>query len=461
MRRLSWGLAVVLALAVVAGPATSAGAQSPSSPAVVGSAARGSAASGSAATGSAGQIVYVCGANLCTVDPSTARSAQLTTDGREYTSPSVSADGTRMAAAIGWQAVAGPYGSNLPEVWEDSQQGLTDVAISPDGKALSTSYWYSQLLFVWCGPYIGGCLQTFIYDGNTYYSAPAVEPVDHSGGSGTAFLGGSVLSVGEEDGTWVDANGNYVSERHFVCSYDSPGVAESPCTPKVYEYSPQNGLEVNFHSPAGSPDGKLIAAVLSSDDDDDNPANDVDSVVVYDAATGARVATMPGYGFTPAFSPDSTRLVWQAVDGWLYTAPARGGSATKLVQGTEPTWANVAAGTSTPPGTGGTATLVRPRKPLTVKRGALTLKIACPATAAASCKGTVRLTAARSKGKKKPVALTRSTSFTVSPGRTGSVKVKLTGKGAKLLRSARVTKAAVVLKAGGSTSSVKVKIRRP
>ncbi len=444
MRKKTWVVAAAVALAGLTAPGQSA-----------------SAAPVERAPGSgSGQIVYVCGANLCTVDPDTGKAAQLTTDGvegqRAYSSPSVSADGSTVAAQVGTSVVVGPYGSNLPDVWVQSVRGLNDVQISPDGASVSTSHFYSEIQYVYCYPY-DGCLQHVIYRGNRLYTAPGAAPVGHMGGDGTGFLGGALLSVGDEEGTWVDGNGNYVNERNFVCTYDTPAVDESACTPRAYELSPQAGLDMAFHSPAGSPDGTLVAAVLSGDDGDDALANDTDTVVVYDAATGVRVAAMPGLGYSPAFSPDSSRVVWQGGDGWLYVAPARGGTPVRLVQGTEPAWANVSS--SVPPGAAGQAKVVGAKKALRVKRRAVTLKVACASTATGPCTGTVRLSS--KSPKRKPVMLSKSKKFSVAPGKTAAVRITLTRRGVRVLAARKVTKATALLTSAGTTSRTTIRIRRP
>ena len=76
----------------------------------------------SAASAAPSKIAYGCGPEVCVVDPESGTTAAITTDGAAspYRHPSLSADGTRMAALRVQDVVVGPTG-DLAEVWESSR----------------------------------------------------------------------------------------------------------------------------------------------------------------------------------------------------------------------------------------------------------------------------------------------------------------------------------------------------
>jgi virginiamycin B lyase len=102
--------------------------------------------------------------------------------------------------------------------------------------------------------------------------------------------------------------------------------------------------------------------------------------------------------------------------------------------------------TTTPTPTGRTVgTLPKVKGVTKVKRGKVALRVACPASAAAGCRGRLGLeTAAGGK------ALARAKGYTVKPGRTAKVTVKLSRKGLRALRPGKVLKVRVELTAPGS-----------
>ncbi len=114
------------------------------------------------------KIVYACRPNLCVVDPATGISSPLTSDGTEalpYLDPSLSADGTRLAARRGGDVLVGAATGNLGERWGGSPQGLNDVALSPDGTAVAESHAYVQNVNrVRCYPFAGCQLELVLED---------------------------------------------------------------------------------------------------------------------------------------------------------------------------------------------------------------------------------------------------------------------------------------------------------
>ena len=103
-------------------------------------------------------------------------------------------------------------------------------------------------------------------------------------------------------------------------------------------------------------------------------------------------------------------------------------------------------------GGGGTQTVPGPLMGLAskagVKKGMTKVKLACPATAAGPCTGTLTLRAtlgAKPKKAGKPKAI-GSAKFTIAPGKKAQVTIKLSGKGVKALRKSKARK----LKTGGT-----------
>ena len=175
------------------------------------------AASAAAAEYSApSRIVYVCGKDLCTVDPATKAKSRLTKDGAGYGYPSVSLDGHRLAVLRGANVVAGEVGAD-PSQDFGAIRGLKDVAITPDGAAVATSYWYSEDKLVYryrytCG---GACLvlETVYTSGASYSPSPGTEGSALQGTSGVGFLGGALLSTGGQAGSYDSATEN-LPRRH-------------------------------------------------------------------------------------------------------------------------------------------------------------------------------------------------------------------------------------------------------
>lgn len=102
-------------------------------------------------------------------------------------------------------------------------------------------------------------------------------------------------------------------------------------------------------------------------------------------------------------------------------------------------------------GTGGPATAGGPTVPagtLKAAKGRIPVRVACPKGAADRCRGTVRLRTAkkvRIGGRGKAAVRTVSTAggYTLSPGKTGTIRVKLSSTGRKVVRKGRSTKVVV------------------
>lgn len=89
-----------------------------------------------------------------------------------------------------------------------------------------------------------------------------------------------------------------------------------------------------------------------------------------------------------------------------------------------------------------------PKGTLRAAKGRVPVRVSCPTGAADRCRGTVRLRTAkkvRLGGRGRAAVRTVSTSgrYTLSPGRTGTIRVKLSSTGRKVVRKGRSTSVAV------------------
>ena len=383
---------------------------------------------GSAPAGAApSKIVYACAPNLCAVDPATGVSSPITTDGTDalpYRDPSLSADGSRLAARRGGDVLVGAYGADLTERWNGSQ-GLTDVALSPDGTAVAESHSYVQNVNrVRCYPFAGCQLELVLEDfsGTSYSVGVSAEgnTKGFSGGGGVGFLGAGTLLT-----SWYTLDGDV----HRVCAIATPATpADPPCGVTIE----QVGAPLSW--PDGARDGTLIAAARG-------PLQEGGSTVVnvYDAATGAllrEVAT----GTAPAFSPDGRLLAFETPEQQIAVVPAAGGTPRTLVAGTAPTW-SAGAG----PGARLAATTARLRK------GRIRLALRCEGSA--RCTGAVRITKGRTT--------IGSGSYRVAAGRSARVAVKTTKRGRKAIaKRGKHTLRVRIAPRGAAATTTKLVLRR-
>lgn len=396
--------------------------------ALVATAADSRAATASAATGSPTKIVYACRPNLCVVDPATGISSPLTSDGddqRPYLDPSLSADGTRLAARRGNDVLVGAAGGNLADRWGGSPQGLNDVALSPDGAAVAESHSYVQNVNrVRCYPFSGCQLELVLEDksGTTWSRGVAGNGPTRgfSGGGGVGFLGGGQLLI---------AFYRLSEDTHAVCVVATPETpADPPCGATVHEV----GATLSW--PDGSPDGRLIAAAKGPSSGDGPSA-----VNLYDAGSGAFLRTVAA-GTAPAFSPDGRTIAYQSADGWIALVPTAGGPSRRLVRGTMPTWSA---------GAGPGARLSATR--LGYARGRVAVPLRCDGRAA--CAGAVRIRKGR--------ATVASGRYRLAGGRAAKVAVTATRRGRALLAKARRhTLAVTVAPRGGKATTATATLRR-
>jgi len=373
----------------------------------------------------ASKIVYVCEPNLCAVDPATGVVSPLTTDGTQqlpYRDPSLSADGSRVAASRGDDVLVGAYGGNLTERWNGSR-GLNDVALSPDGAALAESHSYVQNVNRFrCYPFSGCQLELVLEDFSaaSYSRGPAPEGGAKSfvGGAGVGFLGNGAL---------LSSHYTLSDDTHSICVIANPDApADPPCGVKVVEA----GATLSW--PDGSRDGSLIAAAKGPSEGDGPSA-----VNVYSAATGALVRTV-GTGTTPALSPDGGAIAFARPDDSIAVVPTAGGTARRLVAGSMPAWSEGA----------GPGPHVAARR-LRYANGRIPVAIRCDGRA--RCRGVVSVRKARTK--------IGSRRYRIAAGRSARVVVRATARGRKALAGARRV-AVRLAPRGARPTTTKLAVRR-
>ncbi|MQA72810.1 MAG: hypothetical protein GEU88_00385 [Solirubrobacterales bacterium] len=383
-----------------------------------------------ASAAEASRIVYACVPNLCVADPESGASTPITTDGATdaYQYPSVSHDGTLVAAVRGDAVAVGGFGTNLTQPVATSRD-INDAAIAPDGSGVGESHSYVDNVFQ-CSPYIGCGLQ-LVDRSATSYTRLGAPPDDntrvHDGGGGVGFAAnGGLLS------SYYD----YPTDTNRICVIADPFAEDPPCVDRVTDAA-------TLSSPTGSPDGTLLAIAVGT------AGSDATSVNLYAAASGAPVRKLADNAGSPTFSPDGKQVAYGAADGWIYVVPTSGGNPRRLVQGSSPSWG---AGAAPVPGGRSSGPPLLASKSLRYRAGKVKVKLACEGVDA--CRGKLTL-------KRKRVRLGKA-KYRIAAGQSRKVKVRIKRKGKRVLSRSPKQKVKVELRtAGGERLVEKVTLKAP
>jgi hypothetical protein len=260
-------------------------------------------------------IVYVCGYELCRVDPSGGDRAKLTSDGTEqapYASPSLTRDGRWLAFVQGGRAYVARSENLKRRASVDDSGSAAAVSIRGDGRELIVT--------------------------REEYDCPQDEDI----GMPCQTLYETVLVQFDGDGVRVIAtiaeggHADWLGDRVVASLLSLHWSTIYAFRPQALSWPPDE-LIVDDESlyilsdPAVSPDQSLIAATR----DGAQPG-----VALYSTDTGKflRELAEGQPGTEAAWSPDGKRIVFRQ-DEELLIAPVGGGFAKRLgVRGREPTW---------------------------------------------------------------------------------------------------------------------------
>jgi WD40-like Beta Propeller Repeat len=282
----------------------------------------------------ASSIVYVCGPNLCRIDPAHPKKVtRLTRDGKAsgpvYLSPSLSTKGTRLSFIKGNRLYLA-RGDATGARRVDEPVGTAVTRTRPDG---------TQVAYI-------RSVNTIISPGYTYpyYSPPAYGFVPFlfvraGAGDKAQTLARSTTSTG-----WlrnqvmlpypIAGSGSRPDE---ICVAAAPG-AGSVCGRTVATDAQQRTLS----NPTASPDGRFLAAVAEPFAAEPSYVQKfVGAIALFDPATGAflrDLSTAHADGH-PVFSPDGRQVAFTR-DGDLYVVAVAGAVRPKLLRRgvRDPTW---------------------------------------------------------------------------------------------------------------------------
>lgn len=367
---------------------------------------------------SASTIVYQCGPAVCAVDPDTGEvPRRLAPQGRVagVTRDGVTASWVDPSGAL----VKAPVAGGAPAPIGFSGEVVNQPLMSPDG---------SRYLWWYPGPDGFGGLNA-VWVRRLTVGAASTE--------GVGYCSFCVISHGFNGNTAIGAlpadTRPGVPSR--VCTMatpaEAPGVSGTCVTQLVAEAAGGLGF------PSANAAATELVAVLSPGERTGIKGR----IVRYSLATGALIGDVSAGATdtTPVFSPEGDRVVFDR-DGQLIVKDLAGGERS-LGAGVYPHW-------------GGARTVVGPAlrsTTLRYRKGKIAVKVACTGTA--TCRGTLRIR----KGK----TTVGSKAYRVAGGKSGTVTVKPSRRGARTLGSRRSQTVTVELKPStGAATSKALKLRR-
>lgn len=252
----------------------------------------------------ASRIVHVCGPQLCSVAPNGKDKRTLTEDGRKagplYSSVSASRDGSVLVAQ---------YGNDLHRL---NGKGRKRKLLERRGRVPRVSPSGDAVAFV---------RTRDLGSGDT----PFLFLRDLTGGGDPAVVARLTQSLGWlGDRLMRDESGDAGREAICVLAVNT----DFECARAVA----QDGTRAVL-APSGSPNGKLVAAVLVED------GEATGDIGLFSAADGSLVRRLTGGGrdSLPSFAPNGKAVAF-ARGKFIHAVPVRGGKARRVVRGRYPAW---------------------------------------------------------------------------------------------------------------------------
>ena len=419
----------------------------------------GALAAGSA---SASYLVYVCGANLCEVNPDGTGQRAMTTDGGgaggSYSTPSLSRDGSLLAFDRGNTAYAMTLPGGTPTTLNSGS--VLATVMRPDG---------GQIAFI---RDVTEELQAvpFLYTVNadaSNFSAPEEARFALTAG----WLGGTLLRDGNSNAAHACSPPAGNCAARSICPANN-----HTCGSPAHDENVAEDQFRDLYEPAGSPDGSRVAVMAVPYPEGSAHASPTGGVIaLYSASTAQHLSdlTSGGGDAGPAWSPDGSAIAFTRGSSSIYTVPAGGGAPQLLLTGgSQPTWGGgpgdtLASSGSTPAATTpGSAAAQGAAGTVAAKGSAASVSLSCSAGSGA-CTLQLLLTVSETLRGHTLVALSASghprvthrtipvghASVTLASGQSRSVTVSLnrTGKAlltrrGRLLVKLTVTQGARVLK---------------
>ena len=373
-----------------------------------------------AAPASASTIVFQCGPAVCAVDPDTGEQPRrLAPDGRVagVTRDGVTASWVDPSGAL----VKAPVAGGAPAPIGFGGSVVNQPLMSPDGAR-----------YLWWYPGPDG------FGGNNGIWVRRLT-VGSAESEGVGFCSFCVISHGWMGTTAIGGlpadTSRGVPSR--VCSMLTP--AEAPTVSGTCVSVLASDARGGIGFPSGNAAGTEVVAALTPGESTGIKGR----IVRYSLANGAALpdVTAGTTDTTPVFSPEGDRVAFER-DGQIVIKDLTGAGAERvLAPGVYPHW-------------GGARTVVGPTlrsTTLRYRKGKIAVQVACTGTAA--CTGTVRI--------KKGKTTIGSRSYRVAGGKSGTVTIKPSRRGARSLGSRRAQTVSVELKPStGDAVKKSLKLRR-
>jgi WD40 repeat protein len=282
-----------------------------------------------AAPAGAASIVYVCGSNLCRIDPKKPKHVtRLTRDGVAkgpvYRSPGLSTDGRTLAFIKGRELYTANRNARATHKLE-----AADLAwLSPNGRLVafvrSTTVIIDPGIFPCCRPPVYGMVPYLFVRDPTQNEAQTLARATITAG----WLRDRIMIASSREG----GSGPVPDD---VCLTVPPG-ADGVCERTIASDGTQT-----LSAPTASPDGRYLAAVAEPwSDAQDYHQTFEGSIALFDPNTGTHLhdLTTGPSDSQPAFSPDGKQIVFSRGKD-IYVVKVSGGSARRLRKGgADPTW---------------------------------------------------------------------------------------------------------------------------